>query len=351
MDADADAKVYANIPDTRAIHVSGSAENELAHGDLSLVRMTRDTLALSVGSAAFALDRATPFGTISGDVNTYVFQPSGVPGFVPPPTLSGTLLIIDCRHVKLVLPPDATGEQDKFESALIRFGLLKSGLSAHTDELARSAEESALAASTRVTTAADAYVHAQPATTHPVAIDPSWHAAVDDAAQRVHDAADTTGAAADGVGARVKEGGAWLAQKTAPAAERPQVARAATSLSGEPAPAPLSMRTAAEEYTTVAAALSTSVSALSGAAGAAVSQIVNHDFGPDAAKLVDGLGRGAMGAGRVVGDVGKATSVGWFAGQGALGALEERDPKVARQVAEEGKDMESKQEVEEDGRN
>jgi hypothetical protein len=31
--------------------------------------------------------------------------------------------------------------------------------------------------------------------------------------------------------------------------------------------------------------------------------------------------------------------------------LEERDPKVARQVAEEGKDMESKQEVEEDGRN
>jgi hypothetical protein len=74
------AKVYVTIPSTVASHVHGPSNTELSHGDLNLVRLTHHTLGLTIGSAAFSLDRTTPFGTLAENCYTYVFQPSGVTG-------------------------------------------------------------------------------------------------------------------------------------------------------------------------------------------------------------------------------------------------------------------------------
>jgi hypothetical protein len=255
-----------------------------------------------------------------------------------------------CRHVRLTIPdPELDNTivelQNIFERILIRFGLLKSGISAFTDEITRSAEESSLNASTSITSYADIYVSSHPATSKPVKFGEDVHEIVASVKDKLSDAADTTGSAAEWVGGHVEEGGAWAAQN---AGGRPAIVRAGTtntSLSEEK-PASLTLRSAATEYVTLASALTSSASALTSAAGSTASRMIGHDFGPDAQKLSQNVFSGIAQVGQIVGDVGKATSVGWFAGHGAMGALDVKDPQVARQVRKEGRGMELKKEAE-----
>lgn len=73
-----------------ATHVLGTAEVELARGDLTLAptassqpSAAQPVLLLTVGGAAFPLYQATTFGTVADNERVYLFKPEIQDASVP----------------------------------------------------------------------------------------------------------------------------------------------------------------------------------------------------------------------------------------------------------------------------
>ncbi|KAI0329468.1 hypothetical protein GY45DRAFT_862146 [Cubamyces sp. BRFM 1775] len=105
------------IPDVSAHHILGSTNVTLGAGDLNIVP-AENALTLTVGSAAFVLEKEMEFGTLEDDPCAYVFKPEieGVSG----------------GYVKLSLPGGVKEDgsrlselQTKFEEILVERGLLQ----------------------------------------------------------------------------------------------------------------------------------------------------------------------------------------------------------------------------------
>ncbi|KAH9913806.1 uncharacterized protein BXZ73DRAFT_55352 [Epithele typhae] len=228
-----DSEELVTIPDAIAAQILGERTEVLSAGTLALLLMPlpeRDqegqpVLTLVVGTSAFPLYCDTAFGTLADDSRTYVFKPQ----------TAGT----DKGYVAIVLPdptapaPDSTPSSDlaalqnQFELALIEHGLLKDGLAAVADDLARSL--SSLGA--RLAAARDRYLARRPAPRVTTALasptpvnSPSsaWPASPVDARPLVEGAKEAAGAVWGVAGAA----GKWLTKTFGPmdplAAERMQ---------------------------------------------------------------------------------------------------------------------------------
>ncbi|OJT03972.1 hypothetical protein TRAPUB_5301 [Trametes pubescens] len=71
------------IPGVTAHHILGEANVTLGAGDLNIVPVAEGKdLTLTVGGAAFSLQKGIEFGTLEDDARAYVFSPEieGVPG-------------------------------------------------------------------------------------------------------------------------------------------------------------------------------------------------------------------------------------------------------------------------------
>ncbi|KAI1793750.1 hypothetical protein LXA43DRAFT_1081303 [Ganoderma leucocontextum] len=131
-----------NIPRCIAAQILGEEIAILSEGTLSLVVVPKSemedeaVLTLTVGKSAFPLYKNTLFGTLADDSRTYVFNP------VSEGTSEGLVAIVlpeaDAAHgASLDLP----SPQNELELVLVEYGLLKDGIEAAADEVARSIHE------------------------------------------------------------------------------------------------------------------------------------------------------------------------------------------------------------------
>ena len=259
-------------------------------------------------------------------------------------------MLITASHIILRLPLAVTDEdshlatlQETLEAILIKHGLLKDGIDAYADEIARSSQEGALAASARMKASTAAYLAGRPPTDYPVHIDPSVYGAAESAAGYARSVAGVTGRAAATVSTGASAAGAWFAQRTRgprPLAPRPPSPLVPTDLplseNDEAVGGGPTLSALASTYVTTAYALSSSAGALAAAAGGSLSALIGHEFGADARRVADGVGGSLVGAGRAFGDVGKVMDPAWIGGRGVLGALDVRDPERAEEVKKEG---------------
>ncbi|KAI0738201.1 hypothetical protein C8Q80DRAFT_1347854, partial [Daedaleopsis nitida] len=112
--------ILITIPGATAHHILGESNVTLGAGDLTIVPNsdTEKSLMLSVGSAAFSLNKGTPVGTLEGDSRAYVFSPEieGVTGGFVKVTLPEGVMEDGSRLSEL---------QTKFEELLIEHELLQ----------------------------------------------------------------------------------------------------------------------------------------------------------------------------------------------------------------------------------
>ncbi|CDO76654.1 hypothetical protein BN946_scf184986.g7 [Trametes cinnabarina] len=113
-------ETFITIPGVTAHHVLADMNVTLGAGDLNLMAEAGGgrELKLTVGGAAFSLDKKTEFGTLEGDSRAYIFKPDieGVSG----------------GYVKLTLPEGVMEDgsqlselQTRFEEILIAHGMLQ----------------------------------------------------------------------------------------------------------------------------------------------------------------------------------------------------------------------------------
>lgn len=236
--------------------------------------------------------------------------------------------------------------QETFEAVLIKHGLLKDGIDAYADEIARSSQESALALAARIRQGTAAYLASKPPTAYPVQVDRSVHEAVDRAAAHTRSAASSTRRVANNVGSHASNAGAWLAKQSgSPVAPQTEAAFAPTDLpfsENDEAVSAQSLSSIASTYVTTASSLSSSMGALAMAVGESISAFVGHEFGPDAQRVADGTGASLLGANNAVGNIGNAVNPTWLGKRGVLGALDVKDPERAEEVRQEGEDIQAK---------
>jgi len=293
-------------------HLPGTKDDiPLSDGPLALIQSSDKQLKLVCGTSAFSLDPKSPFYTNTESQRIYIFQPflsaTEKPGF----------------YVKVLLPEAiqedgsaAQKQRDEFEEILVQKGFLKEGIAAMAAEYGADVGDAVQAKK-------DQYL----SSTEPGDVgqfSDLSHKIADRAVEYSHAAADLSaefskvvGKAAQTVGAKIAhlvsdkegtsstgEGGILSDPKVEATVDRVKQAgsQAATSISN------------------VATGFAAGLTSMYTSATKATQEIIEHNFGPDAAQLSTQAGQTASNVGETAGNATLATSTMFHGGKVAEGA-------------------------------
>ncbi|OSC97157.1 hypothetical protein PYCCODRAFT_1448146 [Trametes coccinea BRFM310] len=204
------------LPCVFAAHVLGKGTTVLSEGTLHLdvIRQqegdeVKPLLTLTVCAATFPLFKSTTFGTLAGESRTYVFTPE----------VEGA----NKGFVAIVLPEavaqpgaDLAELQNRFELALIEYGLLKEGFEAAADEVGRSVREDSARTAQRIREARDVYLKTHPRTIEPVSISRPLHSLASSSASGTQSVANAAHCVSGAVTSAASSAGAWIASTFVP---------------------------------------------------------------------------------------------------------------------------------------
>ncbi|OSC98110.1 hypothetical protein PYCCODRAFT_1418346 [Trametes coccinea BRFM310] len=292
------------LPGVVAAHVLGEETTVLSEGTLRFDVIPQQEgdevkpfLALTVGAATFPLFRSTTFGTLAGDLRTYVF----------------TLEVEGANKgfVAIVLPEaleqpgaDLAELQNRFELALIEYGLLKDGFEAAADEVGRSVREDSARTAQRIREARDVYLRTHPRTIEPVSVSRPLQSLASSSASGTQSVANAAHWVSGAVTSAASSAGAWIASTVVPA---------------DPT-ATDKLNSAARGLTAVVHGVAEGTKDVKETLQESAGDVVENDYGGEARDIAGDMGQSMDNVGAVAGNVATVTSGAALAVAGLQGA-------------------------------
>ncbi|KAI9059863.1 hypothetical protein FKP32DRAFT_1595878 [Trametes sanguinea] len=292
------------IPGIVAAQVLGEETTVLSEGTLRLDVIpqqegdeVKPLLTLTVGAATFPLFKTTTFGTLADDSRTYVFTPE-VEG-------------VNKGFVAIVLPEaveqsgaDLAELQNRFELALIEYGLLKDGFEAAADEVSRSVREDSARTAQRIREARDFYLQTHPRTIEPVSVSRPLHSLANSSVSGTQSVANAAHWVSGAVTSAASSAGAWIASTFVPT---------------EPG-ATEKLNSTARGVSTVVHGVAKGTKDVKDTLKESAGDVVENDYGEEARGVAGNVGQSVNNVGAVAGDVATVTSGAALAVAGLQGA-------------------------------
>ncbi|KAL7278248.1 hypothetical protein ACG7TL_008224 [Trametes sanguinea] len=313
------------LPGVVAAHVLGEETTVLSEGTLRFDVIpqqegdeVKPLLTLTVGAATFPLFRSTTFGTLAGDSRTYVFtlEVEGANKGCVLRVLRCPSLTCPSGFVAIVLPEaveqpgaDLAELQNRFELALIEYGLLRDGSEAAADEVDRSVREDSARTAQRIRAARDFYLKAHPRTIEPVSISRPLHSLASSSASGTQSVANAAHWVSGAVTSAASSAGAWIASTFVPT---------------DPA-ATDNLNSVARGISTVVHGVAEGTRDVKETLQESAGDVVDHQYGGEARGVSGDVGQSVNNVGAVAGDVATVTSGAALAVAGLQGAASRQD--------------------------
>ncbi|KAI8977791.1 hypothetical protein BD414DRAFT_517035 [Trametes punicea] len=269
------------IPGVIIAQVLGEETTILAHGKLFLdvipdseENAGKPLLTLSVGRVTLPLFSTTTFGTLAND------SPAEQP------------------HA------DLAELQNRFELALIEYGLLKDGFEAAADEVGRSIREDSARVARRIREARDLYLKTHPPTVDPVQFSKAAHNVTGSSVSGTQSLANAAHWVSGALTSAAASAGAWIAGTLVPTEPK----------------ATEQLDSAARSVSAVVGGVAEGTKEVKDTLKDAAGAVVENDYGKEARNVAGNVGQSVNNVSAVAGDVATVTSGAALAIAGLQGA-------------------------------